>query len=945
MAWRRRSNTVPLSIDQIYHVVVSDRLQPLNIIYKIQSLAEENESSNINSSTSTADDSSLFFEDSLQAIENSTRPSTMDHVQHLTDSILKCIILANDNEQKWKLILLTILRKRYHMKSPLSKGIQKKENINGRDGKDTTTKEKEEKEDTSGHGERIIFYIFNLALYHISLMEESSSADMTEMTSNVLHTMVEYSSKACHCLTKLAIQAGGTRDVCYLVEYFVHYHLITWGIMDIRKDEGNRRGIVAALKKVSSNTSASIFSSVAVGNPSILQDLIKAAANLLDGDFSLIATTSTAMDSNKMDELQSTINTYVPHHDRGTRNRKLTQSLAEYLIWIQTKHAQTDYKFVQAKKAIHEVVSSTTAIGDTVDDKIILSLHILQTSIRRFRQKLNVSSRNQGFSLCSSYTMDSTSITLSMVKRGREGDVMNLQKLATKKVDDHTMKLISLRNSDPSKAIPVQSMRQLHNNWVPFKEMNEAGGEDEIRTLQLKIQEATVRATIELLKSKIPKNMEKKKIIIASLDRKVENDCAAIIVAAALGRDISWDDDDDEQKTDDEVESDVLSPSIFIQDDKYSITTSTHIMHLLDKVVANKENNVNEPATTKDVQNLIDRHLEPESHLLLFTSTDIKIEQQILSNLQSQGNTIHCHMNDDFSFRMQRENAKVGDITITLAWDNECDLDLHCICPNGDHISYSSKEGGGDIGGGYLDVDMNVNGESQEPVENIFFGDAERGIEAAKGKYKVFVQNFGYHGNTITEGEPVPWRLRLIKNGDIHNYTGFCSGAGESSNVTAVEFEYGGRKVSPPEEVGSALVSSNLVSITSSVGDTLDAITNLLSIFQEHTELSNMQVLLQDENANTDTDTSIRPLMADGKSFDITNRDRLYLKLSKLPKLFHVEVNTCFYKSISLMDFCAAEIAYRLAKDQTPIKELKRAGYQDEMIDAVKKKMKMHGMN
>lgn len=272
-------------------------------------------------------------------------------------------------------------------------------------------------------------------------------------------------------------------------------------------------------------------------------------------------------------------------------------------------------------------------------------------------------------------------------------------------------------------------------------------------------------------------------------------------------------------------------------------------------------------------------------------------------------------------------------------------MDLHCICPNGDHISYSSKEGGGDIGGGYLDVDMNVNGESQEPVENIFFGDAERGIEAAKGKYKVFVQNFGYHGNTITEGEPVPWRLRLIKNGDIHNYTGFCSGAGESSNVTAVEFEYGGRKVSPPEEVGSALVSSNLVSITSSVGDTLDAITNLLSIFQEHTELSNMQVLLQDENANTDTDTSIRPLMADGKSFDITNRDRLYLKLSKLPKLFHVEVNTCFYKSISLMDFCAAEIAYRLAKDQTPIKELKRAGYQDEMIDAVKKKMKMHGMN
>ena len=41
-----------------------------------------------------------------------------------------------------------------------------------------------------------------------------------------------------------------------------------------------------------------------------------------------------------------------------------------------------------------------------------------------------------------------------------------------------------------------------------------------------------------------------------------------------------------------------------------------------------------------------------------------------------------------------------------------------------------------------VDVDMNVSGESVEPVENVFFGDEERGVEAMRGKYKVYVVNY-----------------------------------------------------------------------------------------------------------------------------------------------------------------------------------------------------------
>jgi Ca-activated chloride channel family protein len=72
---------------------------------------------------------------------------------------------------------------------------------------------------------------------------------------------------------------------------------------------------------------------------------------------------------------------------------------------------------------------------------------------------------------------------------------------------------------------------------------------------------------------------------------------------------------------------------------------------------------------------------------------------------------------------MEREKAKVGDITVTLCWDDRADLDLHAICPNGNHIHFGDKQGGSIEGGGYLDVDMNVQGESVEPVENVFFGD------------------------------------------------------------------------------------------------------------------------------------------------------------------------------------------------------------------------------
>jgi hypothetical protein len=323
---------------------------------------------------------------------------------------------------------------------------------------------------------------------------------------------------------------------------------------------------------------------------------------------------------------------------------------------------------------------------------------------------------------------------------------------------------------------------------------------------------------------------------------------------------------------------------------------------------------------------------------------------------------------------MEREGAKVGDITATLIWDNECDLDLHAICPDKSHISFSNKI----TPCGNLDVDMNVHGESKEPVENIFFGDAENGIEAPRGKYKIFVQNYAYHGNTAS-WHPVPWRVRLTMNGESKEFTGACIGTGMSSNETVCEFEYNGRIAPLPEEVGSALESSNLVSVTSSVGTTLDSLSQLMNVFDQHTLLGRVRDLHHEDEemdddvnidaeegsddddeesedeemhegdsptcANKDTGRKKRnySLMAKITSFQVTNRERLHLNLSKLPDRFHDEVARTF-GGPSLTKLMAASLAKRMVEDNIAISALREAGYPDSIIQSVKQEMGTFGV-
>jgi len=859
------------------------------------------------------------IEDALQSITTIKRPGSATDVEAIGKTLMRAVSAAGSDPQSWKLICLTIIHGRFHSKAPEAAAMKKKPKT----GKLTS----------AGNGERLSFYILMAYLHCIA-------------QNNLLELDTDSASKALEGIGRLVYNAGGSRDLCALIEHLLYHELDQAGILYLQKSEGNMKALCQA---ISSFLVPCLNGSEESCLPPILIHLLETAASLVDNDLTLIETKNKESVDRSLEghaqkkqrlnlkiaedgAFQSTINTFIPHHGRGKDSRKLVQTVAELMLWSKSATTKTNPRFCLSLGKLSE---------DLSDVETISTLHELQTIIRRFRKILNSSAREQGFSLCTSYEIDRKSINLDMIKTAKHGDVTRLQNLACKANDQGMMSLIVNRYLDPAKAIPAQSMYQLHREWISLQnDQNEKL--DEIFFLKLQVQEVTVKVTINHLRRNLSEELHDKAAsnIVASLDSKAECDAAAILVAAALdGQCIC----EEKQELDD-------STILYIGDEVQSISSLTRVMTLLDRAFSSGEKAAvlpdQDPASTKNIHNLIDRHLRPGGMLLLFGSSDVKLDQRVLSKLQDECSTVHCHIIDDFASRMVREKAKVGDITVTLCWDDRADLDLHVICPNGNHIYYGHRQGGSVEGGGYLDVDMNIQGESVEPVENVFFGDAEKGIEADHGKYKIYVQIFSYHGDELEEGVPVPWRVRIEMDGKISQYYGECTGSGSSSDKTVVEFEYQGRTAPAPEAVGSALESSKLISVSSSVGSSLESIDQLMSLRQQRSEIEYVATLLDESNAGIENSSEIqpRPLVADRNSFHMTNRDRLYLVISKLPVQFHLEINRTFNCGTSLLDYTASIIAKQLTMDNIPVDELTRAHYDDSLVELVRAKMATFGV-
>jgi hypothetical protein len=123
------------------------------------------------------------------------------------------------------------------------------------------------------------------------------------------------------------------------------------------------------------------------------------------------------------------------------------------------------------------------------------------------------------------------------------------------------------------------------------------------------------------------------------------------------------------------------------------------------------------------------------------------------------------------------------DIRASLIWNNRNDLDLHVVTPRGEHIYFAAKRSTCD---GWLDVDMNVRGETDTPVENIRWAKGA----ARVGRYQVYVQNYRFHEHTQS---PTPFRVELEVNGDVFHFGGVVSPHRQTrpdSDVVVAEFNY-----------------------------------------------------------------------------------------------------------------------------------------------------------
>lgn len=154
---------------------------------------------------------------------------------------------------------------------------------------------------------------------------------------------------------------------------------------------------------------------------------------------------------------------------------------------------------------------------------------------------------------------------------------------------------------------------------------------------------------------------------------------------------------------------------------------------------------------------------------------------------------------DSIKERVKKAGGNVsGDLCCRLSWFNRDDLDLSMVQPNGNMIYFSNRIC--NKTGGQLDVDMNVRGETREPVENIFYTNCSKMI---KGNYTLQVHNFKKRETT-----DIGFEIEIDAKGTVYNYS-YDKPVKTNERITVAVINWDGTKFTVVSDLEQNTVSKN----------------------------------------------------------------------------------------------------------------------------------------
>jgi hypothetical protein len=134
--------------------------------------------------------------------------------------------------------------------------------------------------------------------------------------------------------------------------------------------------------------------------------------------------------------------------------------------------------------------------------------------------------------------------------------------------------------------------------------------------------------------------------------------------------------------------------------------------------------------------------------------------------------TVRLNLPDkEITERVRRAGGKIGKVTVSLAWQNYNDLDLHVVTASGEKIFYGNRRS---LCGGQLDIDQNVTPTTTSPIENIFWS-AE---SPPRGPFKIYVHHYRNHGLPECR-DPTPFVVRVQIDDNIQVFNGSVSFVGQ----------------------------------------------------------------------------------------------------------------------------------------------------------------------